>query len=534
VTAVRQLAAALALLLLITACSGEDGSDGFSDIDNGLSGNAAGPQAASGDTSRDAGDDSSMNSPIGAPEVADDAASGSALSEPLPPLDQPLPEPDVTVGINPWVLTADDRLSTFGFDVDTIAYTRVREAITQGGAVPPTEVRVEEIINAFDYGYPTGDGLFTVTADGATAPWARGDDTYRLMRVGIASAVPETRQPSDLVFVIDTSGSMASYLPLVQDSLRVLVENLDGDDTVAIVEYGNSGRLLLPPTPVDDQRAILSTIDELATGGSTNLEAGLVLGYDAAEEVAAAGRNTRVILLSDGIANVGVTDAGGILDRIADSAGNGVNLLTVGFGFQGFNDPLMEQLANQGDGFSVYMDRIEQAEEVFGERLTTTLQTIAVDARSQVDFNPETVAEYRLIGYENRDIADDDFRNDTVDAGQIGAGHTVTAVYALRLTDRTVGPIGTVAVRWLDPETRDPSEIAHVIDVADVTGNWEDATAGLRLAGATAAWGEVLRESPHIEGIDLAVLADEAARIADAVGIDRVTEWADLVARSIT
>lgn len=521
----RHIAALLLLLaLLASACTSEDGgSDDFAAEDfSDTSDVAAGAPApsAQNDTAGDAAVEVEVE--VEAPDEID-------LDAPLPP-EEAREEPPSTA--NPWVSTAEDPLSTFGLDVDTISYVRIRESIGFGQLPDPSSIRVEEVINTFDYDYPTdADAAFTVTADTAQWPYSSDDGTRHLLRIGIATPVPDGRQPTDLVFVIDTSGSMTDLLPLVKDSLRILVGNLNDDDTVAIVEYSDSARPLLPSTPVSDADRILSVIDELQTGGSTALAAGLTAGYRLAEQANTQGRTSRVIILSDGIANVGATDTDAILNQIEDAGDRGINLLTVGFGLFGFNDTLMEQLADRGDGFAAYVDGIEEAEELFGTRLTSTLQTYAVEARTQIEFSPQATARYRLVGFENRDIADEDFRDDSIDAGEIGAGHSVTALYELELVDGADGPIGTVNLRWLDPETREPTETSHVIDSARLTA-WEDAPAGLRLAGVAGAWAEVLRESPYAPPGGVPSLVSEASRLASALDSDDIVEWAELVSAS--
>lgn len=526
----RHLAVLMAVLLALTACSSEDGSfgetgeltdDAVSDVER--PGSVPAAPSVQGATADAEVDD--------AEEVGEPVDAGVALTETLPP-DPTQPE---AASVNPWVSAAEDPLSTFGLDVDTISYSRARQAINDGYLPDPSAVRIEEVVNAFDFGYDvTADPeeTFTITADAARWPWSADRDTRHLLRVAIATPRPEGRQPTDLVFVIDTSGSMTSLLPLVKDSLRILVNGLNGEDTVAIVEYSDDATPLLEPTPASDTDAILSVIDRLDTGGSTNLAGGLTTGYRLAERTNAPGRTGRVVILSDGIANVGATDPDSVLAQIEDAGDRGINLLTVGFGLGGFNDHLMEQLADRGDGFAAYIDTIDQAQELFGDRLVSTLEVLAVEARTQIEFRPAAVARYRLLGYENRDIADEDFRDDSIDAGEIGSGHSVTALYEIELAQGSTGPLAAVNLRWLDPESREAVEISETVDADEVVGDWESAPAGLRLAGTVAAWAELLRQSPHAAPDGLSGLVGEASRLAGAINDDRVTEWAGLVARS--
>lgn len=479
----------------------------------------------------------------GQADAGEHVAAPGDLDAPLPfaPTEPTRTEQRAFDPFNPWVDAAADPRSTFGLDVDTISYSRVREAVETGATIDPSGVRVEEVVNALDYAYETDPSeVFTLTADGARWPWGR-DGESEVLRIGLATPPTTVRQPANLTFVIDTSGSMSPYLPLVKDSLAVLVKSLEpGRDTISIVTYETTATPLLPPTDVGEASTILGAIDRLSSAGSTNLADGLVLGYDQALSMTD-GRDeatNRVVLLSDGIANTGVTDLEGILDLVADGTGSGVELLTVGFGSQGFNDRLMEQLADRGDGIAVYVDGLDRAHEVFAEDLSATLQTVARQARVQVVFDPKVVQDYRLLGYENRDIADDDFRDDTIDAGEIGAGHTVTAVYEVvldpRLDDRDVDvDVARVDLRWLDPDSGEAVERSTGIPLATVDREWEAASASLRVAGTAAAWAEVLRDSPYATTRDPGDLADEAGRIATALERPELDEWARLVQASI-
>ncbi|MBY5164168.1 vWA domain-containing protein [Salsipaludibacter albus] len=549
---IRPLAGAVALVLVLSACSGGDDATESSGATDEVAVDVAPrdaeePEAATEEmaTEAAAGEETAAADPVEPGQVAVAPRGDDALSQPLPVDPAPdappvvVDEPDVAPPANPWEDPVVDPRSTFGLDVDTVSYGRIREAVASGRSIDPGEVRIEEVVNALDYDYdPDPAEVFGVTADGAAWAWGRESGTH-LLRIGLTTPAPEVRDPVDLVFVIDASGSMASAMPDVQESLHVLVDALEpGADRIAIVTYDSVARSVLAPTDVEQADVVRAAIGEVRAGGSTNLADGLALGYDQAARMTEdqpAGTNTRVVLLSDGIANTGTTDVESILARVEGGVDAGIELLTVGFGMGGFNDPLMEQLADRGDGRAVYVDTPDEAHELFGEQLASTLQTVAVDARSQVAFNPDVVAAYRLLGYDNRAIADDDFRDDTVDAGEIGAGHAVTALYELDLHPASTRPAGseevaTVSLRWLDPDTRRATEIARRVALADLASGWESAPAGLRLAGTAAAWAEVLRLSPHAPYGRGGELADEARRIADAVGTAEVAEWADLVA----
>jgi Ca-activated chloride channel family protein len=418
-------------------------------------------------------------------------------------------------GVNPFVPAARDSQSTFGLDVDTASYAIARRFVEDGNLPDPAAVRVEEFVNAFRHDYPAPrDGTFALTADGGPSPFLEPDEV--LLRLGVkAREVPDrARRDAALTFVIDTSGSMAreDRLELVKRALTLLVDRLDRGDTVAIVTYGSEARVVLEPTAVRDADRIVEAIDGLYTDGSTNAEAGLRLGYElAANSFREEGIN-RVILASDGVANTGQTDPQAILDRIRWDASLGIQLVTVGFGMGNYNDALMEQLADKGDGFYAYVNTIDDARTLFGDQLTSTLQTVALDARAQVEFDPSVVESYRLVGYENRDIADEQFRDDSVDAGAIGAGHTVTALYALRLTGEgsSGDRLATLRLRWIDPDSTRPDETSLDVRVGDLARSFRASSDSFRLDALVAAAAEVFRESRWARGTTIADVYEAA------------------------
>ncbi|MEP7379718.1 MAG: von Willebrand factor type A domain-containing protein, partial [Chloroflexota bacterium] len=379
---------------------------------------------------------------------------------------QPTTPPDFSnPGVNPFEDPNHDRYSTFAMDVDTASYGVSRGFLDTGSMPDPDSVRVEEFVNAFDYGYaPPADAAFAIHLDGGHTPFISANSI--LLRVGIkARDVPASQRPSvSLTFVIDTSGSMAGdKLNLVKHALELLVSRLRGDDTVAIVSFSDSASLVLGPTSAADSWSIYDAIDALQSTGSTNAQAGLELGYDIATRGHRAGANDRVVLASDGVANVGLTDADSMLSRIDHEVALGVDLVTVGVGMGDFNDTLLEQLADRGNGFYTYVNDRVEADKVFGDQLAGTLETVARDAKVQVEFRPEAVSRYRLLGYENRAIADQDFRDPYVDAGEVGAGHSVTALYEIEPAWNSDGFLGTVRLRWTDPATG--SEVSAVADI---------------------------------------------------------------------
>ncbi len=437
-------------------------------------------------------------------------------------------------GENPYVETDRDNLSTFAVDVDTGSYTVMRGYWNKGLTPPAASVRPEEYINFFDAGYDAPDGgVFAVYADGAPTPFLDYSEDI-LVRIGIKGAqVDARRRPNvNLTFVIDTSGSMEQddRLGLVQDSLAVLLNELGPDDMIAIVAYNTSARVVAEPTRADERRDLQRAIDELHPGGSTNAEDGLVLGYDIAEQMYNSDEVNKVILLSDGVANVGETGPGGIFERIEQSATNGIDLLTVGVGFGSFNDVLLEQLADTANGQYRYIDTIDEADRVFRDNLLGTLITIARNVKVQVDFDPDVVKSYRLVGFENRDVPDRDFRDDRVDGGEIGAGHSVTALYEIELVDRTRRDIlGTVSVRWESVDSRDINEISGDIELDLIADRWADADPRFRLAATVAAFAEQMREGRFARGFDLEDVYDEIDALSNELDDSDVSELRRIV-----
>jgi len=443
----------------------------------------------------------------------------------LPPADQPpaTPYDGVTYedpGVNPFIDPNKDRESTFALDVDTASYTVARRYISDGNLPDPASVRVEEFVNYFDQGYaPPEDDAFAIHVDGGPSPFLAQDEM--LLRIGLkAREVSDRSRPdASLTFVIDVSGSMAreNRLGLVKQSLRLLVEGLRRDDTIGIVVYGTQARVLLEPTSARDAGTILDAIDSLEPEGSTNAEAGLRLGYEMAREQLRDEGINRVVLASDGVANVGATDAESILSRIRDDAEAGIQLVSVGFGMGNFNDALLEKLADDGDGFYAYVDDLDEARRLFVDDLTGTLQSVALDARVQVEFAPDVVEAYRLIGFENRAINDEDFRDDRVDAGAIGAGHEVTALYALRLSGESgdEGRIGTVSLRWTDPGADRADELGRDIRLSDLARTFRAADSTFKLDAIVAATAERFRGSRWGETYDLGQVAEVADQVSE-------------------
>jgi Ca-activated chloride channel family protein len=496
----RTLLCSLALVALIAGCGASSSGSG---------GNAAQP------------DPPQHHDPTAAPRSAASPYDGVTFDDP---------------GINPITDPDEDRESTFAMDVDTASYGIAQRFAADGFTPDPASIRVEEWVNAFDHGYPAPDeGTFAVHVEGGPSPFLDEDEI--LLRIGIQAGETSDRARPDaaLTFVIDTSGSMGreERLELVKDSLRELVLSLGKDDTIAVVTFGDEARVVLPPTRATDEDRILGAIDDLEPGGSTNLEAGLRLGYELARETGFQGGDgiNRVVLASDGVANVGLTDADSILREIADDAAAGIELVSIGVGMGNYNDVLLEQLADRGDGFYAYVNGLEEARRRFVEGLTGTLQTVALDAKVQVTFDPDAVAAYRLLGYENRAVADDEFRDPGVDAGAVGAGHAVTALYVISLRDDGTDSLGTVRLRWTRPGDRDESRLSRDITPEDLDRSFGDTSDTFRLDAIVAAAAEVLRHSPYADGYDLHDVLDVADEWADDLPrTDQVHEFLGFLA----
>jgi Ca-activated chloride channel homolog len=410
--------------------------------------------------------------------------------------------------------------STFSIDVDAASYTNVRRFLTSGQRPPKDAVRIEELLNYFRYDYPEPDGKdrFSVTTDLAVAPWA---PEHRLLRIGIKgrSLRTESVPPSNLVFLLDVSGSMQppNKLPLVKQAFRLLVQELRPQDRVAIVVYAGAAGLVLPSTPGSDKATILAALDRLEAGGSTAGGAGLRLAYEVAKQHYDRGGNNRVILATDGDFNVGESSDGAMVRLIEERRDQGIFLTVLGFGTGNLKDSRMEQIADKGNGHYAYVDNLNEARRVFVREFAGTLVTIAKDVKIQVEFNPAKVAAYRLVGYENRALRNEDFADDRKDAGELGAGHTVTALYEIvpvgaslegtggdldDLKYQTVRPRSgvssdewlTVQLRYKEPDGTTSRLLTHPVRVRRPSA---EPSGDFRFAAAVAAFGLVLRESEY-------------------------------------
>lgn len=445
---------------------------------------------------------------------------------------------------NDFLATAQNPFSTFAADVDTASYSNVRRFI-EGGRLPPADaVRIEELVNYFPYHYEAPGGgrradgdasaahaagvPFAAALEVAEAPWA---PTHRLVRIGLKAREPGPgpRSAANLVFLLDVSGSMdaPNKLPLVKESLRLLVGKLQPTDRVAIVTYAGSSGLALPSTPVTKAREILAALDALTPGGSTNGAMGIQLAYDIAKANFVTGGVNRIVLCTDGDFNVGPSSEGELTRLIEEKTKSGVFLTVLGFGMGNIKDSTLELLADKGNGHYGYIDTRREAEKVLVEQVNGTLVTIAKDVKIQVDFNPAKVAAYRLIGYENRLLKAEDFNNDRVDAGEVGAGHTVTALYEIvpvgapdagrtppvdaskytaapgsrlpapgsQLQSSASNELLTVKLRYKEPAADESRKVEFPL--GDAERRFTEASADFRFAAAVAGFGMILRDSPH-------------------------------------
>jgi len=421
---------------------------------------------------------------------------------------------------NPFVRVAQDPLATFSMDVDTASYANMRRFLTANRLPPKDSVRIEELLNYFTYDYstPQGNSPLAVNAEVAAAAWKR---EHLLVRIGIKGKELDVdhRKPSNLVFLIDVSGSMDSpeKLPLLKSAMKLLVDRLGENDRVAIVVYAGSEGLALPSTTGDRKAALAEAIDTLVPGGATNGAAGIRLAYNTAVANFIPGGINRVILATDGDFNVGISSEGDLIRLIQEQARSGVFLSVLGFGKGNLQDAKLEKLADNGNGNYAYIDTLNEARKALIEQMGGTLVTIAKDVKIQVEFNPAEVNAYRLIGYENRVLRHEDFNDDQKDAGDIGAGHTVTALFEIvprgvaidipsvdplryqtpsqPISNSGRGELMIVKVRYKDPEASH-SRLLEFPIVARGTA-FADATGDYRFASAVAAFGMALRESPY-------------------------------------
>jgi Ca-activated chloride channel homolog len=493
------------------------------------------------------------------PEMLAQGESAGVVQLARDPLGEPLPldrEQYDFIAETGFRSAAEFPLSTFSTDVDTASYSNVRRFLTYGRRPPADAVRIEELINYFSYATPepSGDHPIAIATELTHSPFAKG---HALARITLRASAPRAVEapPRNLVFLVDVSGSMAdaNKLPLLKSAFELLVRQLGARDRVAIVTYAGESGVALPPTPGDDHARILSALARLGAGGSTNGAGGITTAYALARKHAQKGAVNRVILATDGDFNVGVSDRGSLVRLIEREREHGVFLTVLGFGMGNLQDATLEQLADKGNGSYAYIDTLREAHKVLAVQASATLHTIAKDAKIQVEWNPARVRRYRLIGYENRRLHDADFNDDRKDAGDLGDGHTVTALYELELHDGTAGPapsvdplkyqrpralsagahggeLMTVKVRYKQPDGAKSRLLSTV--VKDGAQPFERGSSDQRFSAAVAGFGMLLRGSPYAGAFALT----DAERVAQgALGDDRDgyrREFLELVARA--
>jgi Ca-activated chloride channel family protein len=401
---------------------------------------------------------------------------------------------------NPVQRVDEIAVSTFAIDVDTASYSNVRRFLTDGSMPPPDAVRIEELVNYFDYDYPTptDDVPFSISGEIADCPW---NDEARLIHIGLqAKELASDQLPArNLVFLIDVSGSMNSpdKLPLLRRAMKLLVETLDADDRVSIVVYAGAAGVVLEPTSGADQQTIIDALDRLQSGGSTNGSQGIERAYELARQNFDPGAINRVILATDGDFNVGTVTQRGLERLIERERESGVFLSVLGFGTGNLQDSTMELLADKGNGNYAYLDTIAEARKVLVEEAGGTLMTVAKDVKIQVEFDPKQVESFRLIGYENRLLDQRDFADDGKDAGEIGAGHSVTAMYEIVLADQSVPaePVGELRLRYKQPDGDESALIEFPFYDRGLA--LTDSSDDFRFAAAVAEFGMLLRDSQY-------------------------------------
>lgn len=478
---------------------------------------------------------------------------GHVEPKPAPELQQPADKRYESVKSNPLKIVADEPVSTFSIDVDTASYAQVRRELEQGAMPVPGSVRVEEMINYFSYDYARPDSLdapFKANVALYPTPW---NTQTKLLHIGIKGAdiAPAARPRANLVFLIDTSGSMngPDRLPLLQTAFRLLVQELDENDTVSIVTYAGHAGTVLKPTKASNRREIINAITNLRSGGSTAGAAGIKQAYALAEQAFDKDGVNRVILATDGDFNVGMTDQNQLKGYIAEKRKSGVFLSVLGFGRGNYKDGLMQTLAQNGNGNAAYIDSLKEAEKVLVTEATSTLFPIAKDVKIQIEFNPATVSAYRLIGYETRMLRRQDFNNDKIDAGDIGSGHTVTALYEITPVGSGNKPVDDLRyqqsenvdaqassdeyaflkLRYKKPNGSTSKLIEQPITTTSELTSINTASNDIRFAAAVAAFGQKLRGAADTQDMSYAAIQDLAmsARGADRFGFR--SEFIDLV-----
>lgn len=446
--------------------------------------------------------------------------------KPSPPR-EPLP-------FNSFVLAAAEPFSTFAMDVDTAGYTLTRQALRSGKLPDPERVRLEEIVNAFDYADMAPDrATFRVYQDGAQSPFGAG---YNLLRIGVKGRRlgREEQRPAMLTFVIDVSGSMSQpdRIGFARQALSSLLDQVGSGDRIQIIAYSDQAQFVLPPSPATEKARIMAAFDRLQCNGSTNLEEGLRRAYEQAGQAFIPGAENRVILISDGVANLGADSAQEILNKVAANRKQGITCSVFGVGSGTYNDKMLQDLANKGDGVYRFLDSAEEVKTAFVDDLAATLNFIAKDAKIQVEWNPKTVKRYRQMGYEKRKLTKEQFRDDTVDAGEVGSGQSVTALYELELMPDVTpeSSLGTVRIRYQRTDNGKIEEIESALVASTVLRPAHNASVHFKVAASAAEFAELLRGSPHAQDGRFERVADYLRPAALERSLDtRIKELLELV-----
>ena len=463
------------------------------------------------------------------------------VSVPAEKKEKPREPVELDPSARPFKMTYVEPHSTFAMDVDTASYTQMRQQILAGKLPPVERVRPEEYVNYFDHEYGAPDHeTFALYSTCAPSPYRA---EVLLLEVGIKAreVKKENRRPTSITAVVDTSGSMSTNdrLIKVKQALKLLVNELKEGDTFALVEYSTYALTVLKPIAATRKQTINNAIDRLHTRGGTNVYKGLEKGYEVARETYSKERNNRVIICSDGMANSGYTSANQILSEIGEDGRRGIYLTCVGVGMGGYNDELMEKLADKGNGTCSYIDTVDEARRIFCEGLTSTLETVARDAKIQVEFDKKIVYGHRLVGYKNRLMAAKDFRNDKVDAGEVGAGHSVTAIYELLLNKPlkslagSFDKLATVRVRFKDAVKNKVTEYQEEVTGASFYRDINTAPARFRLSAAVVRYAEVLRNRQIDERKIANQLCRDTCELSSLLADDKaVVEFAEIVERA--
>lgn len=494
-------------------------------------------------------------------QLSVDAAPGPSMSMDAAPAPEFNTENYHRIYENPFLAVQQNPLSTFSIDVDAASYSNMRRFLTDSEMPPRDAVRIEEMINYFNYDYPqpTGNRPFSITTEVAAAPW---QPEHRLVHIGLQgkSMPAETLPPSNLVFLMDVSGSMGmpDKMPLLKSAFRLLTDHLRPQDRVAIVVYAGAAGVVLPPTAGSDKAVILEAINRLDAGGSTAGGEGIELAYDLARRHFINKGNNRVILATDGDFNVGISSEAGLVRMIEEKRKDGIFLTVLGFGSGNLQDAMMEQLADKGNGNYAYIDNIMEARKVLVQEMGGTLFTIAKDVKIQVEFNPTHVQVYRLIGYENRLLASEDFNDDRKDAGELGAGHTVTALYEIIPPGVEFAQASVDSLKYQKPSSGTSSDSPEMLTVklrfkapdgdvsrlmqqalVDRDGTFAASSENFRFTAAVAEFGMLLRDSQHKGVASFDQVLDNARK---AIGQDnegyraefiRLAETARVLSRSL-